>query len=93
MHERSLSGVHRCSICNKVNVPDISTDLGDYDENGSFSADPANSMFDICIDCQESINDVLYDFEMEDLYAEMLEKEKKQDSGLTTLWNDIKVEE
>lgn len=59
------SGVHRCSICNCVNVEDIQTDLGDYRGNMSFTNDPSNPLHFICIDCADEIEDLRQDY-MED---------------------------
>ena len=64
--ERNLSGQHRCSICNKVNNEDIETDLGDYVSGSSFTSDPINNMFDICIECYEEIEEANKLWEYED---------------------------
>ncbi len=57
---------HRCSICNCVNREDIETNLGDYKQT-SFVKDPSNSLFYVCIECNESIDEVNREYEfMED---------------------------
>ena len=72
MRDRNISGIHRCSICNSVNIPDIETDLGDFRERMNFRPDPNDSMFDVCIECAEVIDDVLMEFEYEENYNEDL---------------------
>ena len=52
------SGIHRCSICNRVTNEEIETDVGDFVSGMSFTSDPSNPMFDICVECYEEIEDV-----------------------------------
>lgn len=58
---RDMSAIHRCSICDKVNNPSIENKLGDF-QKSSFTADPKNKMFSICIECYEIINDTITDY-------------------------------
>lgn len=52
----------RCSICNKVSSRDIETNLGDF-MNKSFVPDPKNSQFYVCVDCKESHESLMLDYE------------------------------
>ena len=56
---------HRCSICNKTNNEDVETELGDY-TNMPFVPDPNNPQFDICMECFESIREILWELEDEE---------------------------
>ena len=63
------SKVHRCSICNSVSVADIETDLGDFKDHMSFTPDPKDPRHFICIECAEAINEVQFEYELEDEYG------------------------
>lgn len=54
----------RCSICNKVNDPEIATDLGDV-TGDEFVVDPSNPMFDICISCFRAILEVEEEYDLD----------------------------
>lgn len=56
----------RCSICNRVSSPDIATNIGDYTDR-PFVADPKNPLFYICQDCKESHEELIHEYELEDL--------------------------
>lgn len=57
--------IHRCSICNCVNREDIETNIGDYKKT-PFVKDPKNPLFDICVECSESIQDTNNEFEFDE---------------------------
>lgn len=59
-------GYFRCSICNSVSSENISTDIGDYKPNTSFTEDPKDHNHFICITCKEVIDDQLMDYEVMD---------------------------
>lgn len=65
-----FSKVHRCSICNCVSVSDIQTNIGDFKDHMSFTPDPKDSTQFICIECDEVIRDVLYDYQLDDEWKE-----------------------
>ena len=50
--------VHRCSICDKVNIQEIENNLGDYDSDISFVSDPSDASHFICIDCSTEIQEI-----------------------------------
>jgi len=58
--------IHRCSICNSVNVSDIETNIGDYHKGMSFVPDRGKRFSDICIECDEVIQEALGDYEFMD---------------------------
>jgi hypothetical protein len=62
----NISGIHRCSICNRVNAEDIATDLGDYVSGMSYMADPNSGLHDICIECYEEIEEINKEFDYEE---------------------------
>jgi len=63
---RNQNGVHRCSICNRVSNEEIETNMGDYVQDLSFTFDPNNSLFDICVECGEAIDEVRHDYDFEE---------------------------
>lgn len=67
--EINLNGTHRCTICNCTSREDIATNLGDYKKT-RFMKDPKNPLFDICVECFESIQEVRNEFEFEELEDE-----------------------
>jgi hypothetical protein len=62
MKIKNIGGHFRCSICNKVSLEDISTEIGDYKRNLPFVHDPKDPMHFICIDCMEVIEDQRQDY-------------------------------
>jgi hypothetical protein len=58
--------IHRCTLCNKVNNPEIETEYGDFSEYMAFRPDPENPLFDICMECFEDIEDQFPDEEEDD---------------------------
>lgn len=64
------SGVHRCSICNRVNTESIETNLGDYAPLEYFTNDPKDPMHFICITCEEAIQELRDDYDFKDEWEE-----------------------
>lgn len=69
-----MKKTHRCSICNKVNDPRIATNLGDH-EDQAYVEDPKDSMFSICLECREGIDEILFEWELDDMEAGEVEWE------------------
>ena len=65
MINHNISGIHRCAICNRVNIEGIETNLGDYTQGMSYMADPLDRMHDICVECYEEIQDINKEFDDE----------------------------
>lgn len=62
---RNIGGHFRCSICNKVSMEEIATEIGDFTSN-NFTHDPKDKSQFICIDCHDAIEDVRYDYHLMD---------------------------
>lgn len=63
-------GYFRCSICNCVSNERIETNLGDFHPHMSFTNDPKDGLHFICIECDESIEEVRQDYQMDDKYED-----------------------
>jgi len=58
---RNLGGHFRCTICNKVSLEDIATELGDYTPQ-AFVHDPKDPTGFICVQCNDAIEETKYDW-------------------------------
>jgi hypothetical protein len=59
-------GYFRCSICDCVSMESIATNIGDYKPNMPFVNDPKDPLHFICVECDESVSDQLWDYEVFD---------------------------
>jgi len=74
IHSTNKGGYFRCSICNTVSNESIQTNIGDFHPNMPFVNDPKDGLHFICIECKESIQGVLDDYELDD---DLLEEQEK----------------
>lgn len=62
MKVRNLGGHFRCSICNRVSLEEIETNIGDYQKGLTFVNDPKNSDDFICLDCSDVVDEQRHDY-------------------------------
>lgn len=55
----------RCSICNKVSSRGIQTNHGDFSKK-AFVADPKDPKFHICMECKETHETSMLDYQRQD---------------------------
>ena len=60
------SGVHRCSICNTVNIPEIETNIGDYRDHSYWVNDPKDPNHFVCGECDAGIEEIRRDYDYQD---------------------------
>jgi Fe2+ or Zn2+ uptake regulation protein len=69
---RNRGGYFRCSICDSVSNEFIETNIGDYKKHLSFVNDPKDHTHFICMECNDSVDDLRQDYEYMDDWKEMM---------------------